>query len=68
MEITIHALQCGIVGTDETIPDRSKSKNPYAYTGILRGNKHKVWLPVYAKRCAYIDAQGVEVWKNVNGE
>lgn len=25
MEIVIHALQCGSVGTDETIPDRSKS-------------------------------------------
>lgn len=47
MEIVIHVLQCGSVGTDETIPDRSKSKNPYAYTGLLRGSKHKVWLPVY---------------------
>lgn len=48
MEIKIHALQCGTVGTDETVPDGSKSKNPYAYTGVLRGNKHRVWLPVYA--------------------
>ena len=46
-EIKIHVLQCGTVGTDETITDRSKSKNPYAYTGILRGNKHRVWIPVY---------------------
>lgn len=46
--IKIHAMRCGTVGTDETIPDRSKSKNPYAYTGVLRGERHRVWLPVYA--------------------
>lgn len=46
--IQAHALQCGTVGTDETIPDRSKSKNPFAYTGILRGKSHRVWLPVFA--------------------
>lgn len=45
--IKIHAMRCGTVGTDETIPDKSKSKNPYAYTGVLRGEKHRVWLPVY---------------------
>lgn len=45
--IKIHVMRCGIVGTDETIPDRGKSKNPYAYTGILRGKRHRVWLPVY---------------------
>lgn len=41
-------MRCGTVGTDETIPDRSKSKNPYAYTGVLRGERHRVWLPVFA--------------------
>lgn len=46
--IKIHAMRCGTVGTDETIPDRSKSKNPYAYTGVFRGERHRVWLPVYA--------------------
>lgn len=46
--IKIDAMRCGIVGTDETIPDRSKSKNPYAYTGVFRGERHRVWLPVYA--------------------
>lgn len=45
--IDIHVLRCGTVGTDETIPDRAKSKNPYAYTGVLRGEKHRVWLPVF---------------------
>lgn len=44
--IRIHVLQCGTVGTDETVPDRAKSKNPYAYTGVLRG-RHRVWLPVF---------------------
>lgn len=43
----IHVLRCGTVGTDETIPDRSKSANPYAYTGVLRGARHRVWLPVF---------------------
>lgn len=46
-EIRVHALRCGTVGTDETIPDRSRSKNPLAYTGVLRGERHRVWLPVY---------------------
>lgn len=48
MMIKIHAMRCGTVGTDESIPDRSKSKNPYAYTGVLRGERHRVWLPVFA--------------------
>lgn len=46
-QIEIYAMRCGTVGTDETIPDKSKSRNPYAYTGVLRSGKHKVWLPVY---------------------
>ena len=45
--IKVHALLCGTVGTDETIPDRSRSRNPLAYTGVLRGGRHRVWLPVY---------------------
>lgn len=45
--IKIHAMRCGTVGTDETVPDRRKSANPYAYTGVLRGRRHRVWLPVY---------------------
>lgn len=47
-EIKIHVLQCGTVGTDESVPDKGKSKNPYAYTGVLRGKKHRVWIPVFA--------------------
>lgn len=45
--IKIHILQCGIVGTDETIPDKLKSKNPFAFSGVFR-KKHRVWLPVFA--------------------
>lgn len=45
--IRIHVLRCGTVGTDETIPDRSASRDPLAFTGLMRGDKHKVWLPVY---------------------
>jgi len=46
-KITIHVMRCGTVGTDETIPDRSRSANPLAYTGVLRARRHQVWLPVY---------------------
>ena len=45
--IEIYAMRCGTVGTDETVPDKRKSRNPFAYSGILRGKKHQVWLPVY---------------------
>lgn len=45
--IRIHVLRCGTVGTDETVPDRTKSGNPFAYTGVLRGGRHRVWLPVF---------------------
>lgn len=44
--IKIHVLRCGIVGTDETVPDASRSKNPLAFTGVFRKD-HRVWLPVF---------------------
>lgn len=44
--IRIHVMRCGIVTTDETVPDASKSVNPFAFTGILR-HQHKVVLPVF---------------------
>ena len=56
MEIVIHALQCGSVGTDETIPDRDINRD---------SNRDRNW---YQNSSAYIDVQGVEVWKNVSGE
>lgn len=60
MEIVIHALQCGSVGTDETIPDRDINRD------INRdSSRDRNW---YQNSSAYIDAQGVEVWKNVSGE
>lgn len=46
--IKLHVMHCGTVGTDETVPDRERSKNPYAFSGVLRGERHRVWLPVYA--------------------
>lgn len=45
--IKVYPLLCGSVGTDETIIDATKSKNPYAYTGLFR-KKHRIWLPVYS--------------------
>lgn len=45
--IKIHVMRCGFVGADETIPDSSKSINPLAFTGVLRGEKHRVYLPVF---------------------
>lgn len=44
--IKICVLRCGYVYTDESVPDKSKSRNPYAYTGIFRGG-HRVRLPVF---------------------
>lgn len=46
--INIHVLHCGNVRVDEALPFRDRSKNPLAYTGILRTKKHKVTLPVFA--------------------
>lgn len=45
--IKVHALKCGAVGADEKIPNKDKSKNPLAVTGLFRENK-RIWLPVYA--------------------
>lgn len=33
---------------DEALPLSNKSKNPFAYTGIGRGNKHRIEVPVTA--------------------
>lgn len=46
--IKIHVLQCGWVGVDKTVPDRSLSKNSIAYTGLFRSKKNRIWLPVNA--------------------
>lgn len=36
-QIEIYAMRCGIVGTDETIPDKRKSRNLYNYASL--GNR-----------------------------
>lgn len=44
--INIYAFTCGQVGVDPCVPDRTLSKNPVAYTGLLRSSNRRIWLPV----------------------
>lgn len=44
----IHILPCGSTIVDEALPFSNKSKKPLAFTGILRGKKHKISVPVTA--------------------
>lgn len=46
--IRIHILQCGEVGVDPAVPDRSVSRNKIAYTGLFRSAKRRIWIPVKA--------------------
>lgn len=46
--IRIHIFRCGATVVDEALPLANKSKNPFAYTGIARGKKHKIEVPVTA--------------------
>ena len=46
--IKILILPCGSTIVDEALPLSNKSKNPLAFTGILRGKKHKISVPVTA--------------------
>lgn len=46
--IKIHVLSCGSTVVDEALPFSNKSKNPLAFTGIFRGKKHKISVPVTA--------------------
>ena len=47
--IRIHILHCGSVQVDESLPFRdNQSRNPLAFTGIMRSEKHQVILPVSA--------------------
>ena len=46
--IKIHILPCGSTIVDEALPFSNKSRNPFAFTGILRGKKHKISVPVTA--------------------
>ena len=47
-KIKIHVFRCGKTGVDPAVLDRNLSRNPYAYTGILRPWSNRIWLPVRA--------------------
>lgn len=51
--IKIYILPCGSTIVDEALPFSNKSKNPLAFTGILRGRKHKISVPVTAYLIEY---------------
>ena len=44
--IKVHILPCGSTTVDEALPFANKSRNPFAFTGIGRGKKHKISVPV----------------------
>jgi N-acyl homoserine lactone hydrolase len=46
--IKVHVLPCGSTVVDEALPFSEQSKNPLAFTGLFRGKKHKVRVPVRA--------------------
>ena len=46
--IKVHVLRCGSTTVDEALPFSDKSKNPLAFTGLFRGKKHKISVPVRA--------------------
>jgi N-acyl homoserine lactone hydrolase len=46
--IKVHVLACGSTTVDEALPFSSKSRNSLAFTGILRGKRHKISVPVRA--------------------
>ncbi|MGI5989436.1 MAG: MBL fold metallo-hydrolase [Lachnospiraceae bacterium] len=59
--IKVHVLACGSTRVDEALPFSDRSKNPLAFTGLFRGKKHQVRVPVraylieYAERLVLID-------------
>ena len=46
--IKVHILPCGSTIVDEALPFSNRSRNPLAFTGIFRGKKHKISVPVTA--------------------
>ena len=46
--VKIHILDCGTTLVDEALPLADRSVNPLAFTGIGRGEKHKITVPVTA--------------------
>ena len=51
--IRVHVFSCGSTVVDEALPFSDKSKNPLAFTGIGRGKKHKITVPVRAYLIEY---------------
>ncbi|WP_407886273.1 N-acyl homoserine lactonase family protein [Levilactobacillus sp. N40-8-2] len=45
-KIKIHVLHTGLVQVDAGLPTHDKSRNPLAFTGLLRSHIHQVTLPV----------------------
>lgn len=46
--IQVHVLPCGSTSVDEALPFAGRSKNPLAFTGLFRGKKHRISVPVRA--------------------
>lgn len=46
--IRVQVLPCGSTRVDEALPFSDRSKNPLAFTGLFRGEQHKVDVPVRA--------------------
>lgn len=46
--IKVHILPCGSTRVDEALPFSARSGKPLAFTGIFRGKKHKISVPVTA--------------------
>jgi glyoxylase-like metal-dependent hydrolase (beta-lactamase superfamily II) len=46
--IKVHVLACGSTTVDEALPFSSRSRNPLAFTGLFRGKRHKIQVPVRA--------------------
>jgi N-acyl homoserine lactone hydrolase len=46
--IKVHVLACGSTTVDEALPFSSRSRDPLAFTGLFRGKKHKISVPVRA--------------------
>jgi N-acyl homoserine lactone hydrolase len=45
-DLSVQVLLCGEVGVDPTVPHRSLSHNPLAFTGLFRSKKKRIYLPV----------------------
>lgn len=47
-KVKVHVFHTGEVNVDPAVPFRDISRNPIAYTGLLRNPKKRIWLPVSA--------------------